>query len=153
MLIYYFRLLIYNVFLKNHYFPFIYPFLNICRKFPKMSMGIAYNVPGIRRLGQVIGLCEANVPCPKCGGVKPCRGRKPEHGFAEPEPPNRRRSVYRLLYEVWAYTFIQFYSLICLSYMYNHLFYVLLLSMNLIMENLFRLLILFLYPIYCLFLY
>jgi len=23
-----------------------------------------------RHLGQVIGLCEANVPCPKCGGEK-----------------------------------------------------------------------------------
>jgi hypothetical protein len=26
-------------------------------------------------------------PHRKCGGAKPCRGRKPEHGFAEPEPP------------------------------------------------------------------
>jgi len=26
-------------------------------------------------LGQVIGLCEANVPCPKCGGEKTAQGR------------------------------------------------------------------------------
>jgi len=31
---------------------------------------MAYNVPGMRRLSHVIGLCEANVPCPKCGGDK-----------------------------------------------------------------------------------
>jgi len=31
---------------------------------------MALNVPGMRRLGQEIGLCEANVPCPKCGGDK-----------------------------------------------------------------------------------
>ena len=35
------------------------------------SLGqMAYNVQGMRRLGQVIGLCEANVPCSKCGGDK-----------------------------------------------------------------------------------
>ena len=38
---------------------------------------MTYNVPGIRRLGQVIGLCEANVPCPKCGGAKTQKERSP----------------------------------------------------------------------------
>jgi len=36
-------------------------------------------------LGQVIGLCEANVPCPKCGGAITVQRAKPEHGFAEPD--------------------------------------------------------------------
>ena len=31
---------------------------------------MALNVPGMRRLGQDIGLCEANAPCPKYGGDK-----------------------------------------------------------------------------------
>ena len=31
---------------------------------------MSFNVLGIRRFGQVIGLCEANVPCPNCGGDK-----------------------------------------------------------------------------------
>jgi hypothetical protein len=29
-------------------------------------------------------------PCPNCGGKKPCRGRKPEHGFLE---PSRRQAA------------------------------------------------------------
>jgi hypothetical protein len=28
-------------------------------------------------------------PCPKCGGTKPHKGRKPDCGFAEPEPPEQ----------------------------------------------------------------
>ena len=36
----------------------------------EISGFIAHNVPGMRRLGQEIGLCVANVPCPKCGGDK-----------------------------------------------------------------------------------
>ena len=34
-----------------------------------------------------IRACEARPGPAKCGGAKPCRGLKPEHGFAEPEPP------------------------------------------------------------------
>ena len=32
-------------------------------------------------------------PCPKCAGAKPCRGRKPEQGFAEAEPPKGGEAV------------------------------------------------------------
>src|SRR5215510_8767358 len=45
---------------------------------------MALNVLGIRRLGQVIGLCEANVPCPKCGEAKPCRGQSPNTVLRNP---------------------------------------------------------------------
>ena len=36
-----------------------------------------------------IRACVARPGLAKCGGEKPCRGRKPEHGFAEPEPPEQ----------------------------------------------------------------
>jgi len=48
---------------------------------------LAFNVLGIRRFGQAIGLCEANVPCPNCGGEKTAQRAKPDCGFSEPEPP------------------------------------------------------------------
>jgi len=51
-------------------------------------------------LGQVIGLCAANVPCPKCGGVKTVQRAQPEHGFAEPEGAYSARSANRVLCEV-----------------------------------------------------
>jgi len=36
-------------------------------------------------LGQVIGLCEANVPCPNCGGDKtPQRANSPTGVFRSP---------------------------------------------------------------------
>ena len=54
---------------------------------------MAHNVPGMRRLGQAIGLCEANVPCPKCGGDKTVQRAQPDYGFSEPgggeQPPER----------------------------------------------------------------
>jgi len=66
--------------------------------------GMAFNVPGMRRLGQVIGLCEANVPCPKCGGDKTAQRAKPDCGFSEPGAAHTvRRNAYRLLYDVWAF--------------------------------------------------
>ena len=34
-----------------------------------------------------IRACAARPGLAKCGGAKPCRGRKPEHDFVEPEPP------------------------------------------------------------------
>jgi len=35
-------------------------------------------------LGQVIGLCEANVPCPKCGGRKQHKEQSPTAVFWNP---------------------------------------------------------------------
>ena len=52
---------------KYHYIFIIIP-LN----FPILENCIAHNVPGWRRFGQVIGFCEANVPCPKCGWRQNC---------------------------------------------------------------------------------
>ena len=53
-----------------------------------MSTQIAYNVPGWRRFcGCDKGIAKQFQQPQKCGGANPCRGRKPEHGFAEPEPP------------------------------------------------------------------
>jgi dihydroorotate dehydrogenase len=49
--------------------------------FQKISGQIASNVTGIRRFGQAIGLCEANVPCPNCGGKKTVPRAKPDYGF------------------------------------------------------------------------
>ena len=60
--------------------------------------GISFNAPGMRRLGQVIGLCEANVPCPKCGGDKTAQRAQPDCGFSEPGAARTvRRNAYRLL--------------------------------------------------------
>jgi len=63
-------------------------------------------------LGQVKGLCVANVPCPKCGETKPCRGCKPEHGFVEPEPPEQGGEqllfVIRRAYFNFIFSFIVF---------------------------------------------
>jgi len=43
----------------------------------------------MRRLGQVIGLCEANVTCPKCGGDKTAqRANSPTAVFRNLEPHN-----------------------------------------------------------------
>ena len=71
----------------------MYFFLN---QFP-----ISFNVSGMRRLGQDIGLCEANVPCPKCGGDKTAQRAKPDCGFSEPVAAQiLRRNAYRLLGEV-----------------------------------------------------
>jgi len=40
-------------------------------------------------LGQVIGLCVANVPCPKCGGDKIAqRANSPTAILSEPEGAN-----------------------------------------------------------------
>jgi len=46
---------------------------------------MSYNVQDWRRLGQVIGQCAALTPAPNVVKRKPCRGRKPEHGFAKPK--------------------------------------------------------------------
>ena len=58
-----------------------------------LSKKFSFNVPGIRRLGQDIGLCIANVPCPKCGGDKTVQRAQPDYGFSEPgggeQPPER----------------------------------------------------------------
>jgi hypothetical protein len=35
--------------------------------------------------------------CPKCAGAKACRGRKPEQGFMENEPPKGGNEVTELL--------------------------------------------------------
>ena len=62
---------------------------------------MSHNVPGMRRLGQDIGLCEANVSCPKCGGDKTTQRAKPDCGFSEPGAARIvRRNAYRLLDEV-----------------------------------------------------
>jgi len=55
----------------------------------------------MRRLGQDIGLCEANVPCPKCGGDKTAqRANSPTAVFRNLEAAISRRNAYRLLGEV-----------------------------------------------------
>ena len=49
---------------------------------------MSLNVLGWRRFaGPDKGFAQQRPGLAKCGGAKPCRGRKPEHGFAEPEPP------------------------------------------------------------------
>ena len=58
---------------------------------------IAHNVPDIQRLGQAIGQCRALTPAPNVAETKPHKGQSPTAVFRSPEPPNRRRSVYRLL--------------------------------------------------------
>ena len=62
---------------------------------------MAYNVLGSWRFASPYkGFAKQRPGLAKCGGVKPCRGRKPEHGFTEPEGANSARSSYRLLDEV-----------------------------------------------------
>ena len=58
------------------------------------------NVPDIRRLGQVIGQCVALTPAPNVAETKPHKGQSPTAVFRSPDPPNRWRSVYRLLSDV-----------------------------------------------------
>ena len=70
---------------------------------------MAYNVTGNWRLGQVIGLCVANVPCPKCGGRKQHKGQGPTAFFWNPNRPIRAVSSYRLLCAVVPYSIIQFF--------------------------------------------
>ena len=36
-----------------------------------------------------IRACAARPGLQKCGGTKPCRGRKPEHGFVQPKMPEQ----------------------------------------------------------------
>ena len=51
---------------------------------------LAHNVLGWRRFcSPNRGFAKQRPGLQKCGGAKPCRGRKPEHGFAEPEPPEQ----------------------------------------------------------------
>jgi len=48
------------------------------------------------------GFAKQRLATAKCGGAKPHKGEKPDCGFAEPEPPERAVSSYRLLCEVGA---------------------------------------------------
>ena len=43
---------------------------------------MSFNVPGWRRLGQVIGQCEALTPAQTVAETKPHKGRKPDCGFS-----------------------------------------------------------------------
>jgi len=43
---------------------------------------LAHNVTGNWWLGQIKGLCEANVPCPNCGGDKNPQRAKPDWVFS-----------------------------------------------------------------------
>jgi hypothetical protein len=53
-----------------------------------MPCQIAHNVLGWRRFASPNkGFAKQRPGMVKCGGAKSCRGRKPEHGFAEPKPP------------------------------------------------------------------
>src|SRR5215510_9617065 len=64
---------------------------------------LSYNVPGIRRFDCPDKGLRSKTRAGKMWWSKIVQRAKPEHGFAEPEPPNRRWSVYRLLDEVWAF--------------------------------------------------
>jgi len=76
-------------------------------------LGIAHNVLGMRRLGQEIGLCEANVPCPKCGGDKTAQRVLPDCGFSEPGAARIvRRNAYRLLDAGLTFRFLLHYILL-----------------------------------------
>ena len=87
--------------------------------YDKSSVSISYNVTGWRRFGQVIGLCVANVPCPKCGWSKTVQRAKPEHGFSEPwSRPNGRRNANRLLCAVPHFLIIIFETIFKLFYYY-----------------------------------
>ena len=113
------------------YFYFILPTLNIrlfclCRynldyfmrqgwRLRKKYFGVkmSFNVLGSWRLGQAIVLCEANVPCPKCGEAKHHKGRIARLGFCVARPTDRWEggSSYRLLNDGFAaynYSYIKF---------------------------------------------
>ena len=62
---------------------------------------IAHNVLGIRRSSPPYKALRSNAVGWNVGEIKHHKGRKPDWCFSNPEPPNRRRSVYRLLCAVW----------------------------------------------------
>jgi len=53
---------------------------------------MAHNESGKRRLGQVIGQCEALTPASTVAEQNRAEGCKPEHGFVEPSRPVGRRT-------------------------------------------------------------
>ena len=62
---------------------------------------IAHNVLGIRRSSPPYKALRSNPVGWNVGERKHHKGRKPGWCFSNPEPPNRRRSVYRLLDAVY----------------------------------------------------
>ena len=83
---------------------------------------MSHNVLGIRRLGQVIGQCVVLTPAPNVVKQNATKGWKPDWRFAEPEPPNRRRSVYRLLCDVGRLIYLIFYSSFFVFIQKNNIF-------------------------------
>jgi len=63
---------------------------------------MAYNVLGLRRLGQVIGHCAAMTPAPNVVEQNRTKGASPTAVLRNPSR-RRRRSVNRLLYAVMPY--------------------------------------------------
>jgi len=59
---------------------------------------IAHNVLGIRRFGQVIGLCEANVPAQNVAERKPHKGACADCGFSEPVADRKGGGAYTVCY-------------------------------------------------------
>ena len=64
---------------------------------------MSHNVLGLRRLGQVIGQCEALTPAPNVLEQNRTKGVSPTAVLRKPSP-RRGRSVNRLLHAVCSYT-------------------------------------------------
>ena len=68
--------------------------------FVKNSDLVSHNVLGIRRSSPPYKALRSKAVGWNVGETKHHKGRKPDWCFSNPEPPNRRRSVYRLLGDV-----------------------------------------------------
>jgi hypothetical protein len=55
----------------------------------------------MRRLGRVIGQCEALTPAPNVAEKNRTKGRSPDCGFLEPEGPLGPEAYTDLLYDVF----------------------------------------------------
>jgi hypothetical protein len=67
-----------------------------------MSKIIAPNAYRYMTLGAGYRALRSNDPCPQCAGAEPHKGRQPDCGYAETEPPTGGEAYTGLLGEVRA---------------------------------------------------
>ena len=101
ILIFYLLSLYFDIRESNHFFMRRHGRRRILRIF---SIFISHNVLGIRRSSPPYKALRSNAVGWNVGERKHHKGRKPDWCFSNPKPPNRRRSVYRLLCVVWAFS-------------------------------------------------
>ena len=77
------------------------------------------NVLGIRRSSPPYKALRSKAVGWNVGERKHHKGRKPDWCFPNPEPPNRRRTVYRLLDDVpfFYFYFLKFYKFIIFTFL------------------------------------